>query len=308
MSGQVADEGFCPVDKPAGPTSHDVVRQARKALGTRRIGHAGTLDPFATGLLVLGVGRATRLIEYLSPLDKEYVAVARLGVRTSTLDPEGEVLSRTEAWRDLPVATIEDVLNTFQGPRSQMPPRFSAKRVGGERAYARARRGEPTELRPVGILIHAIELLDVSLPMVRFRVRCSTGTYVRVLGEEFGDELGVGAHLTALRRTAIGPFRVDDAVPVEELGAAERVRDAWISPLQALSHLPRVEVSDRIAERLVHGQSPELGSEVDTGAGDLPEGEPVAVVCGEELVCVGRREGMRLRPSKVFGSPASAVE
>lgn len=308
MSVPGAGEGFCLVDKPAGPTSHDLVRQARRALETRRIGHAGTLDPFATGLLLLGVGRATRLIEYLSDLDKVYVAEARLGIRTSTLDPEGEVVSRNEAWQTLSHDEIHQALESFRGDREQVPPSFSAKKVRGERAYARARRGESTELNPVRIQIHDIELLEVSLPRVRFRVRCSTGTYVRVLGEELGDALDVGAHLTALRRTAIGPFGVERAVAPEQLGDADRLRDAWVSPLEALSNLPRLEVAEAVAEALVHGQSPAIDSLLDTGARELPEGEPVVVVSEDELVCVARREDGRLRPSKVFRTPAANAE
>lgn len=290
--------GFCPVDKPAGPTSHDIVRQARKALGIRRIGHTGTLDPFASGLLLLGVGSATRLIEYLDDLPKEYTAVARLGVQTTTDDPEGDVLERSNGWQALVRSEIAEVLRGLLGDLEQRPPSYSAKRIAGERAYTRARAGETVELEPVRVTVHEIELVEIDLPEIRFRARVSTGTYIRALARDLGAALGVGAHLTALRRTAIGPLRVERAIAPEALGQPDCHVRSWIPALDALAHLPRVEVDRAVVQRLVHGQSPEQ-SEVP-GADRIPQDHPIAVVHEERLVCVGRIEGSRLRPSKVF--------
>ncbi|NIP58321.1 MAG: tRNA pseudouridine(55) synthase TruB, partial [Gemmatimonadetes bacterium] len=209
MRGAGAD-GVLPVDKPVGPTSHDVVARARRALDTGRIGHTGTLDPFASGLLLLCVGPATRLSEYLTALEKSYVAVARLGVGTDTLDPEGAVVERSDSWSELDRARIEEASASFLGRREQVPPQFSAKKVGGEAMYARARRGERVELSPIPVEIHELELLGVDLPDVRLRIRCSSGTYVRALARDLGAALGEPAHLAELRRTAVGSFRVQD--------------------------------------------------------------------------------------------------
>ncbi len=300
MTSTVSRSGFLRVDKPIGPTSHDVVRIARRALSERRVGHAGTLDPFASGLLLLGVGPATRLTEYLGDLDKSYEAVARLGTVTSTLDPEGEVIATSEAWREVTESGLLDALAPLTGPIDQLPPSYSAKKVDGERAYRKARRGEAVELAPARITIHELELLDWTPPDLTFRVRCSTGTYVRAIARDLGEALGVGGHLTWLRRTRIGNFEVADAIPVGEMEGGASLSGAWLTPLEAMGHLPRLEVDEVTTARLIHGQSPDL-SEV-SGSEVLDEGRPAAVVGRDELICVGRREGERLRPSKVFAT------
>ncbi|TVP57638.1 MAG: tRNA pseudouridine(55) synthase TruB [Gemmatimonadales bacterium] len=300
VTSPVSSSGFLRVDKPIGPTSHDVVRIARRALSERRVGHAGTLDPFASGLLLLGVGPATRLTEYLGDLDKSYEAVARLGTVTSTLDPEGEVVATSEDWRDVTEARLLDALESLTGSVDQLPPSYSAKKVDGERAYRKARRGETVELTPARITIHELELLSWSPPDVSFRVRCSTGTYVRAIARDLGEALGVGGHLTRLRRTGIGAFDVRDAIAVEDMERGAPLAGAWLTPLDAMAHLPRVEVDEAITTRLIHGQSPDI--EEVSGSEGLDEGRPAVVVSRDELVCVGRREGDRLRPSKVFSS------
>jgi tRNA pseudouridine55 synthase len=286
-------DGILPVDKPAGPTSHDVVALARRGLETRRIGHTGTLDPFASGLLLLLVNRATRLAEYLQGHPKEYVAVARLGEETTTLDVEGEVTVRSDAWKGLAEARIREALAEMAGEQEQVPPAYSAKKVGGEASYARARRGEAVRLRPVPITVDEIELIHLELPHVRFRVRASTGTYIRALARDLGRRLGVGAHLRELRRTGIGPFQVEEALMPEELGDAAAVERAWVPPLAALAHLPAVEVSAGDAVRLASGQSVLRPGPLE-GAGS------VAVSVGGDLLAVADVEGTRLRPRKVF--------
>ena len=297
---RVRTGGILPVDKPVGPTSHAVVGRARTALGTRKIGHSGTLDPFASGLLLLCVDAATRLSEYLTGLDKTYEATMRLGQRTDTLDPEGEIVEEDEAWKDLDEETVRQVLSGFVGEIRQVPPQYSAKKVEGEAMHRKARRGERVELDPVTLRIHSMELVETDLPRVRFRTRCSSGTYIRALARDLGAALGSCAHLLELRRTEIGRFGVEDAVALEDLGDPERVREAWISPRDALAHLPSVRVDASEARRLAQGQGVAWpASEEDVG---LPEGDsvPVAVEWNDALVAVGERRGSALEPRKVF--------
>lgn len=286
--------GVLPVDKPEGPTSHDAVAAVRRALRTRQVGHTGTLDPFASGLLLVCLGPATRLAEYLTPLPKTYRATLRLGEATDTDDLTGEPLSRSDAWRDLPEERVRAALASQAGEREQIPPRFSAKKVGGERMYAAARRGEEVERKPARVTIHRVEVLEVRLPEVEFEVECGSGTYIRAIARDAGEALGVGAHLTRLRRTRVGPHAVEAAVPLDALGDAERVLAAALSPAAAVSHLPRVEVDEAGASLIGHGRA------VPAAAG-LPEGVPVAVLgAGGALLAVGERAGERVRPRKVL--------
>jgi tRNA pseudouridine55 synthase len=285
-----------PVDKPEGPTSHDVVGRARKALGVRRIGHTGTLDPFASGLLLLCVGKATRLAEYFSGLAKSYDAEARLGVRTDTLDRDGTVVGESTAWETLTQQDIVRALSALSGDLLQIPPQYSAKKVGGQRAYRMAREGQEVALDPVAVTVHAIELTDLTPPLVRFRVSCSSGTYVRALARDLGDALGVGAHLTGLRRTAIGAWSVAEAVPVDALGDAGRVARSAVPPLQALRHMCTLEVDEEAARRLAVGQSVAVPEDAVT------PGIPVAVAHAGVLWAVGEVEGGQLHPRKVFAA------
>ena len=305
-----AGDFVLPVDKPEGPTSHDVVGMARRALGTRRVGHTGTLDPFASGVRVLCFGRATRLAEYLPGLDKRYVAQARRGVATDTLDREGEVVAEDDGWSKLSAEAVETALRSFVGEVQQVPPQFSAKKVHGEAMHRKARRGERVELAPVSITVHGMELLHFDAPHVTFDVRCSTGTYVRALARDLGRALGVGAHLTALRRTSVGPFQLDDALAVDDLERAEAVQARRVSPLRALGHLPTVEVEEREAVRIRHGQRVRIETPVAPGDGGAgPAAGPVAVAQrsdlvvvaqGAELVAVARLEDGVVKPTKVF--------
>ena len=283
-----------PVDKAPGPTSHDVVAIARRALRERRIGHTGTLDPFASGLLLLCVGPATRLAEYLTGLDKTYEAVLRLGCRTDTLDLRGEVLEEHDGWRDLDPSAIEAAFATQTGTLDQVPPQYSAKKVDGVRMYERARRGESVELEPTRVTVHELTVVEVAPPLVRFRVRCSSGTYIRSIARDVGDALGVGAHLTSLRRTAVGEVSVEGALSPDDLDDADAVRDAAIGPLEAVAHMPRVTVDDGQVERLRHGQRVELS--------ETPEPGLVAIAGSEGLVAIGEARGTELRPRKVFAS------
>jgi tRNA pseudouridine55 synthase len=294
--------GVIPVDKPTGPTSHDVVAVARRLLGTPRVGHTGTLDPLATGLLLLCVGPTTRLVQFLVGLPKDYLARVRLGVRTTTDDPEGDVEATSEGWRDLDPGTLDAALGVFRGRTWQTPPRFSAKKIGGEAAHYRARRGEAVALAPVEVDVLDLELLEWQPPDLEIRVCCSSGTYVRALARDLGEVLGTGAHLSALRRTAIGKFRVEGAVTLAGLGDPSLVERACITPAAAVAHLPRVEVGPEDAVRLSQGQAVAFVGPV--ASSPLPD-SPVAVLSGRRLVAVAEREGERLRPRKVFPVVAS---
>jgi tRNA pseudouridine55 synthase len=285
-----------PVDKPEGPTSHDAVAVVRRALRTRQVGHTGTLDPFASGLLLVCVGPATRLAEYLTALPKSYRARMRLGEATDTDDRTGEVVSRSDGWRGLSGAEVREALGRQVGRILQLPPRYSAKKVGGERMYAAARRGEEVERTPVEVTIHRLDVLSVELPEVEFEVECSSGTYIRAIARDAGEALGVGAHLTALRRTRVGEHSVEGAVPLDALGDAERVRAAALEPARALAQLPRLAVDADGARALSHGRAVPAPA-----AAALPEGVAVALLSEEgRLLAIGERAGDVVRPRKVF--------
>jgi len=228
-----------------------VVARVRKVCGTRAVGHAGTLDPFATGLLVVLLGRATRLARFVEQQPKTYLGTARLGIRTATDDRTGAVIAEAPAaWR-VERGRIEQALAAFRGPQLQRPPAFSAKKVEGRRSYALARRGEPAELREVQVTIYSIEAVAIRFPDVTFRTTVSPGTYIRAIARDLGDRLGGGAHLVELRREAVGPLRVEDAVRLEDLAPGTPI----LPPLAVLGHLPRVEVGPEDTGRLAHGRT-----------------------------------------------------
>jgi tRNA pseudouridine55 synthase len=282
------------VDKPEGPTSHDVIQVARRALGVRRVGHTGTLDPFASGLLLLCVGRSTRLAEYFHLLPKTYSATAVLGVETDTEDCTGETTVSSDGWRSLRQEDIEEAAERLRGEHDQVPPAFSAKKVAGRRAYDAARAGDSVELVARTVNIHSFAIGDVRLPVVDFVAEVSTGTYVRSLARDLGRDLGCGAHLSRLRRLSIGPFSVVDAVGLAELAEAAIPAGASRSAAQALSWLPTRSLSESEVAEVEHGRRiPDLA---ESGGDDLP----VAMVAGERLVSVGRRDSEGLRPEKVF--------
>lgn len=295
-------EGFLLVDKPEGWTSHDVVARCRRLLGERRIGHAGTLDPMATGLLVLGLGRATRLLRFVQGLPKTYRAVAVLGVATDTLDADGAVLSRE------PLAVSEEDVRQaaarFVGTVHQVPPMVSARRVEGRRLYELAREGKevPRETRPVQI--HSLEVMDFApsdYPEVTLQVCCSTGTYVRTLADDLARALGGRAHLAALRRLSTGSLRVEDAYllsAVEEAMGREGAGKLVLEPAAALRDLPARQVEGEVAVAVSHGAvfpAPVLGL-------DAAASGPLRVLDGRgRLLAVYRVEGRAARPEVVLG-------
>jgi tRNA pseudouridine55 synthase len=245
MTAEDTPDGFLLIDKPAGITSHDAVDRIRRSLGTRKVGHAGTLDPMATGLLLMGVGRATRLLRFLGDLAKVYEGSGVLGVETTTLDAEGEEVRRSP---DVHVTeeSLRAAMERFVGDIEQVPPAYSAVKVGGRKLYEAARKGQEVEAPPRSVHIDAFDLLRFQTPRFDFLVRCSAGTYVRSLVADVGRVLGCGAHLVALRRTAIGPYRVEDASPPEAPGEL-------LAPERAVQHLEAVELTEDEARSASHG-------------------------------------------------------
>ncbi len=276
--------GFILVDKPRGPTSHDIVDSVRKTLGIKRVGHAGTLDPPATGLLVVAVGPATRLLRFLQDLPKTYEVTGALGVRTTTLDAAGEVVSQCAV--DVKAEDIRRVAAEFVGSIEQVPPAVSAVKVGGERAYRKARRGEDVEIAPRSVEVHVFDILRTSASAFDARVVCSSGTYVRSLVADVGDRLGCGAHVVTLRRSEIGHLGVSEAVAPEDLDATA------IRPVEdVLTHLPRLDVDADTALRARAGQRIELAA---------AEGQVLMVAPDGAVGVFASADGF-LRPVTVLG-------
>jgi tRNA pseudouridine55 synthase len=276
--------GILLVDKPQGVTSHDVVARTRRLLGTRKVGHAGTLDPMATGLLLLGVDSATRLLTYLVGLDKEYTATIRLGVATDTDDAEGEVVATRDA-SGVTDAAITAGIGELTGAIEQVPSTFSAIKVDGRRAYDRARSGEQVQLSARPVTIHAFELLasrrDGDAVDLDVRVACSSGTYIRALARDLGTGLGVGGHLTALRRTRVGPFAVADAVPLPDPREhPEAVAPELLEPADVAAQLfPVVHLDADQTRDLAHGKRVELDEpDTDLAAALTPDGRLAALI------------------------------
>ena len=286
------------VDKPAGPTSHDVVARVRRIAGTRRVGHTGTLDPMATGVLVLCLGKATRLIPYIEEMGgvdaKEYEAHIRFGFETTTDDAEGEPRGEAVPAADLNAADVAAALAAFTGEIDQVPPAFSAKKVAGERAYAMARRGEEVELKPVRVHVGSAELLGLDGDVARVRFACSRGTYIRALARDLGRALGVGAHLVSLRRTRSGVAELGRAVRLDDL-SPESLSAALIPMMAALETWPSVAAGESEAADLRLGRAVNLGKARDTAGTKVR-------ICDREgrLVALASSDGSRMQPFCVF--------
>jgi tRNA pseudouridine55 synthase len=290
-----APEGLLLVDKPAGPTSHDVVVWVRRALRSTRVGHAGTLDPFATGLLLLLMGRATRLAEYVSALDKTYVATLRLGAASTTGDPEGEIRALVPAPEPPSEDVLRATLGAFLGEQDQVPPIYSAKRVAGERAYRMARRSAPVALAPTRVRIERIELLVYAYPLLRLRVTTGPGTYVRSLARDLGEALASAAYLTALRREEIGPFSVDQAV--EPAGPAGEELVGRLQPVEAaVTHLPALAVDGPAALALSRGKRVQAWG----ARGPAAREETVRLLCPGGFLGIGALGPEGLRGVKIL--------
>jgi tRNA pseudouridine55 synthase len=246
-------DGILIIDKPAGLTSHDVVARVRRILHTKRVGHTGTLDPFATGVLVLMIGSATRLARFLDKDTKEYIAEVQFGFETDTGDLLGLRIAdfglrNEEIGEKLSVTDWERVFDKFRGDILQTPPMYSAKKIDGKKLYELAREGKQVERKPVPVTIHKLELMpnEIRNPQsaIRIRVVCSAGTYIRTLAEEIGREIGTGAHLTGLRRTAAGKFDLQQSLTLEQLQDLPAPENALLPVELAVSHLPELELPD----------------------------------------------------------------
>ena len=276
------------LDKPAGVTSHDVVAAARRALDMRRIGHTGTLDPFATGLLVLLAGRVTRLARYLTQFDKVYEGVIRFGATSDTDDPTGTITTVNDSWQQLSDDAISLAMDRLTGSTLQRPPMYSAKKVSGERAHRLARRGNPVELEPCRVRVDRFRPTARRGQELEFEALVGAGTYVRALARDLGSDLGCGAYVQELRRTAVGPFRVEQACTIEEL---RNGLSQLLAPAVAVEHLPVLEIDEATRQKVVHGQ-PVEGGEVHEGA--------VALIAGVHLVAVAEPQGRVLKPRVVL--------
>lgn len=276
-------DGLAVVDKPGGWTSHDVVARARKILGTKKVGHSGTLDPDATGVLLLGVGKATRLLRFLGSLPKSYECELVLGVETSTLDAAGDVTA-THDMTGVTAVQVEEAAAGFVGGIEQVPPMVSALKVDGRRLHELAREGIEVERKARPVTIHELRLAPTDDPLVyRLVTTCSSGTYVRTLGADIGAVLGGGAHIRALRRTAIGPHTLERATPLGD--------EIPLLPMTAaVDHLERMTVERRLVE---------TGRKVPAPAGE----GPWAVIEGDELLAVYERHGDEAKPAVVLVQP-----
>jgi tRNA pseudouridine55 synthase len=281
--------------KPSGPTSHDCIARLRKALGVRRVGHAGTLDPMASGVLVVGVGHGTRVLEYLQGLPKTYRAGLELGTETDTQDTTGRTLAEADA-SAVTEAALRQTLERFRGEVMQVPPMVSALKVGGKKLYELARRGETIDREARPVTVYEMELLSFEPgPRARaeIRVRCSAGTYIRTLCHDVGQALGVGGVMSALEREAVGPFRAAEAVPLDRVDG-----EAPLIPLSdALQHLPSMTVDETQALRLAHGQFIPAPEDLPDGAVRVlgPDGSLRALA-----IARGHGEARLLAPEKVF--------
>ena len=296
--------GILLVDKPAGVTSHDVVNSIRRAAGLRRVGHTGTLDPLATGLLILCLGNATRLSEFLTGLDKVYEGVLRLGLETDSYDLDGKVVAE-RAVPDISEEQLRQAFARMTGAIEQVPPMVSAVKVGGERLYRRARKGEVVEREARTVSIHEFTLLSFASPDAHFRVRCSRGTYVRSLCHEIGAEFGCGGILASLRRTGVGAHTVDNAAPVSELTSADVIQQRLI-PLEKALTLPTVIVR-RARQRLIAAGNPLHAGDLTTVCATLSGWVQVWSESGEMLALAEAKtdaQGFMIQPKRVFiGQP-----
>jgi len=289
--------GVLVVDKPVGLTSHDVVQIVRRGTGIRRAGHTGTLDPRASGVLVILIGPAVRLSEYVSASDKRYQATIRLGSSTNTYDSEGIVTASTTTWDEISEDQFDTILQQFVGEIEQVPPPYSAVKVKGRKAYEMAREGEAVELEPRKINVFSLEVLEWAPPEVVVDVYCSSGTYVRSLANDLGNELGCGAYLIGLRRTKSGKFTLRDAVPLRRLQEAFNAGEWYrylIPAAEALADWPMVELDADQVELVRHGHRISGESDIHGWSrGVSQQGDLVALLEADE-------ESNEWQPRKVF--------
>jgi tRNA pseudouridine55 synthase len=277
--------GFIVIDKQPGVTSHDIVSKVRRAIGQKKVGHTGTLDPFATGVLPVAIGEGTKAIQFLDESEKEYRAVLRLGICTDTQDLTGQVISERDTSSVTP-EELERVAARFVGTISQLPPMFSALKRDGVPLYKLARKGVEVERETREVEIHSLEFEWIRLPEACFTVRCSRGTYVRTLACDIGEALGCGAHLLELRRTRSGLFRECDAVSTDDLACASDQAQLLLAPDRVLGHLKALALNDSGARKVGNGVAPgpeEFSCELP----ELAPGEKVRLYQGESFLAVG---------------------
>jgi tRNA pseudouridine55 synthase len=309
-------DGVLVIDKPSGMTSHDVVARVRHILHERRVGHTGTLDPFATGVLIILLGKATRLAQFLGNADKQYEAIIRLGYSTDTGDRTGNPIPGPAADESSPgnwtEEEIEAALRSFRGEIDQVPPMYSAKKVEGRKLYELARRGETVERQPIHVCIYEFAAIRPEDQLIKdnldgtfdfhARVSCSSGTYVRTLAEDFGKRLYVGAHLAELRRTRVADFSIDQAITLDQLKihfGEESLGTVLLPSGAALSQMPFVHLNDEDARRANHGR------EVNVAEAEWADGENVKMCdANDELIAIGQYDAntRRLHPRVVLGS------
>jgi tRNA pseudouridine55 synthase len=287
-----AIEGVLVVDKPPAMTSHDVVNGVRRVAGLRRVGHAGTLDPLATGVLLVCVGRATRLVEYLVGQPKTYVTAVQLGQTTNTYDADGEVVAE-RPFSHITRDTIAQALTAFRGPIQQKPPIYSAIKKDGQPLYKLARRGETIDVPVRAVTIYELSLLSVTLPIIELEMTCSSGTYVRSLAHDLGEALGCGGHVTALRRTAVGDFKVQNAVPLATL-TPDNVSDYLLPTETAVAHLPALHLNSDEIEDIQHGRP--IARQATHPAAELVQ----IVAADGRFWGVAVAQGYTWRPHKIF--------
>lgn len=296
-------DGVLVVDKTTGPTSHDVVAGVRQVFGMRRVGHCGTLDPLATGVLVVCLGAYTRLSDWLSKGDKEYETILVLGAHSDTGDRQGRIQLLTET---LPAAeAVVAALGQFKGMIQQVPPAYSAVKVDGVRSYRLARIQQPVVLAPRSVEVKNIEVLGYELPRLKLRICCSRGTYIRSLAADLGEALGCGAYVEELRRLRVGELQLQQAFTFDqlrELAAQDRLGEALIPIQQALGQLPACELSAAETQVFVHGGT------LRPAGNELSDGE-CAVFSGEgHLLGIGNLDRGALRPQRVFATPSLLAE
>ena len=268
--------GIIIVNKPSGLTSHDVVAEVRRHLKFKKVGHTGTLDPSATGVLPLMINKATKLSPYLMGADKTYTATIKLGITTNTYDGDGEI----QDTKDVNV-TEEDCLNAlneFRGHIQQIPPMFSAKKINGKRLYKLARKGIEVEREPKNVTISLLELIDFTSPLIKLKVSCSAGTYIRVIAQDLGHKLGCGAHLSALERTQVGSFYIEDAIDLKELiENPESAQNALVPLNQALNHIVTIEIPKYMSQLVKQGHQITAGELRQVDVPNFTENEIVAL-------------------------------
>ena len=278
--------GLLVIDKSAGMTSHDVVSRVRRVLKTKRVGHTGTLDPFATGVMVILIGNATRLAQFLDKDEKAYEALIRFGFETDTGDVTGSPKPKDQRPKSVTEAALEQSLAEFRGELMQTPPMYSAKKVEGKKLYELARKGIKIERKAVRVTVRELELLDLNLTeesqTARIRVACSAGTYIRTLAEDIGRKLGIGAHLLELRRTRSGRFTLEGSYTLEQLESLLNPADAMLPVGEAVSHLPKIILAP---DRIVRTRS---GMSTRFAEDRVADGEPVGMFDEiGELIAVG---------------------